>query len=101
MITPGPVVITVAFIGYLVAGPPARRWPPSASFCPATCSSSSPAPYFRALRGQSAAEGVRGRSDGGGDGAIAGAAFVLGTRAIIDLPDRADRSRDTGRPAED
>jgi len=29
MITPGPVVITTAFIGYLVAGPLGRVWPRS------------------------------------------------------------------------
>ena len=42
MITPGPVVITVAFIGYLVAGPlGAIGGARSACSCRATCSSSS------------------------------------------------------------
>ena len=41
MITPGPVVITVAFIGYLVAGIAGATVAPSRFFCRATCSWSS------------------------------------------------------------
>ena len=44
MITPGPVVITVAFIGYLVAGLGGPSRPASASSCPSTSSSSSRIP---------------------------------------------------------
>jgi chromate transporter len=44
MITPGPVVITVVFIGFLAAGSSARWPPPSGSSCPSTSSRSSPRP---------------------------------------------------------
>jgi chromate transporter len=40
MITPGPVVITVGFIGYLVAGLPGPAWQRRQRSCPATCSRS-------------------------------------------------------------
>ena len=84
MITPGPVVITVAFIGYLVAGPLGASSRRPACSCPATCSSIIPAPYFRRFadnpRVRAFVDGVTAAATG----AIAGAAFVLGRRALID-----------------
>ena len=54
MITPGPVVITVAFIGFLVAGfARARPRQRSACSCPATCSSS-PGALLPPLRAEQA-----------------------------------------------
>jgi len=48
MITPGPVVITVGFIGYLDRRPAGLRGGGRRHiFCPATCSRSFPAPYFK------------------------------------------------------
>ena len=47
MITPGPVVITVAFIGYLVAGLAGAVVAALATFLPCYLFTVLPAPYFR------------------------------------------------------
>jgi chromate transporter len=86
MITPGPVVITVAFIGYLVAGPLGATAASLGVFLPCYLFVIIPAPYFRRfssnLRVKAFVDGVTSAATG----AIAGAAFVLGRRALIDLP---------------
>src|SRR5262249_57372581 len=50
MITPGPVVITVAFIGYLVAGPLGALVAAIGVFLPCYLLVIFPAPYFRRLQ---------------------------------------------------
>jgi chromate transporter len=86
MITPGPVVITVAFIGYLVAGPLGAVAAAIGVFLPAYLIVVVVARWFqrvaqnRALR--AAVDGVTAAATG----AIAGAVIVLGRRAIIDGP---------------
>jgi chromate transporter len=86
MITPGPVVITVAFIGYLVAGPLGATVAAIGVFLPCYLFVVIPARYFqRSIHNPH----VRAFVDGvtaAAAGAIAGAAFVLGRRAIFDLP---------------
>jgi chromate transporter len=85
MITPGPVVITVAFIGYLVAGPLGASAASVGVFLPCYLFVIIPAPYFRRFADNPK---VRAFVDGvtaAATGAIAGAAFVLGRRALIDL----------------
>jgi chromate transporter len=85
MITPGPVVITVAFIGYLVAGLPGATLAAIGIFLPVWVFTVIPAPWF--VRHRSNAQ-LRAFSDGAtaaASGAIAGAVVVLGQRAIIDL----------------
>jgi len=85
MITPGPVVITVAFIGYLVAGALGACFAALGVFLPCYLFVILPAPHFRRW---SESARVRAFVDGvtaAATGAIAGAAFVLGRRAIIDL----------------
>ncbi len=47
MITPGPVVITVGFIGYLVAGLPGACVAALATFLPCYLFTVWPAPYFK------------------------------------------------------
>src|SRR5207249_7440479 len=47
MITPGPVVITVGFIGYLVAGVPGACVAALATFLPCYLFTIIPAPYFK------------------------------------------------------
>jgi chromate transporter len=86
MITPGPVVITVAFIGYLVAGPVGAGVAALATFGPCYLFTVVPAPYFRRFsKNQSIKAFVDGVS-AAATGAIAGAAFVLGRRALYDVP---------------
>jgi chromate transporter len=85
MITPGPVVITVAFIGYLVAGFAGACVSALATFLPCYLFTVIPAPHFRRL---SRSVGLKAFLDGvtaAATGAIAGAAFVLGRRALVDL----------------
>jgi chromate transporter len=84
MITPGPVVITVAFMGYLAAGLTGSLAAAIGVFLPVYLSVLVGAPHFQRL-----ARNVHVRSfvDGvtaAATGAIAGAAFVLGQRAIGD-----------------
>jgi chromate transporter len=86
MITPGPVVITVAFIGYLVAGPLGATAAAIGVFLPCYLFVVIPATYFRRSVNHPQ---VRAFVDGvtaAATGAIAGAAFVLGKRAIVDVP---------------
>jgi chromate transporter len=86
MITPGPVVITTAFIGYLVAGPAGAVMAALGVFLPCYLFVIIPAPYFRRIaKNQSINAFVQGVT-AAATGAIAGAAFVLGRRAIVDLP---------------
>ena len=49
MITPGPVVITVGFIGYLVAGFPGACVAALATFLPCYLFTVIPAPYFKKI----------------------------------------------------
>jgi chromate transporter len=86
MITPGPVVITVAFIGYLVGGFAGAAIAALCTFVPCYLFTILPAPYFRKW---SRSAGLKAFVDGvtaAATGAIAGAAFVLGRRALFDIP---------------
>jgi chromate transporter len=86
MITPGPVVITVAFIGYLVAGPLGATAAAVGVFLPVYLLVILFARWYRRV---AASISLRLAVDGvtaAATGAIAGAAFVLGRRAVVDLP---------------
>ena len=86
MITPGPVVITVAFIGFLVAGFAGATLAAVGIFLPVWVLTVIPAPWF--VRHRNNAQ-LRAFSDGAtaaASGAIAGAVVVLGQRAIVDIP---------------
>jgi len=86
MITPGPVVITVAFIGYLVAGPLGGVLAGIGMFLPTYLAVVLTAPSFHRITGnphlKAAVDGVTAAATG----AIAGAVVVLGRRAITDAP---------------
>lgn len=86
MITPGPVVITVAFIGYLAAGLPGAFAASVGVFLPVYLITVFAAPYYRrlaaSLRVRAFVQGVTAAATG----TIAGAAVVLGSRAIVDGP---------------
>jgi chromate transporter len=86
MITPGPVVITVAFIGYLVAGPVGATVAALATFVPCYVFTVVPAPYFRRFSKNRSIKAFVDGVSAAATGAIAGAAFVLGRRALIDVP---------------
>ena len=85
MITPGPVVITVAFIGYLAAGTLGATVAAAGVFLPVYLFVILPAPYFRRFaknrQVHAFVEGVTAAATG----AIGGAAIVLGRRAITDV----------------
>lgn len=86
MITPGPVVITVGFIGYLVAGFPGAVVASLATFLPCYFFTIIPAPYFK-KHGKH--PGIVAFVDGvtaAAIGTIAGAVVVLGKRSITDIP---------------
>lgn len=86
MITPGPVVITVGFIGYLIAGLPGAIVAALATFIPCYLFTIIPAPYFKKY---GKVPGVLAFVDGitaAALGAIAGSVIVIARRSIIDLP---------------
>jgi chromate transporter len=86
MITPGPVVITVAFIGYLVAGLSGSLVAALGMFLPTYLVVVLAAPHYRRfannLRVRAFVDGVTAAATG----AITGAVFVLGRRALVDVP---------------
>ncbi len=86
MITPGPVVITVAFIGHLVAGPLGACAAALGVFLPVYFMVILAAPLFR-KHGQN--PGLKALVQGvtaGAVGAISGSVVVLGRGAIRDVP---------------
>ncbi len=85
MITPGPVVITVAFIGYLVGGPWGMAVAALGVFLPVYIFVVIPAPYFRRHRSQPLIKAFVEGVSAAATGAIAGAAYVLAIRALTDL----------------
>jgi chromate transporter len=84
MITPGPVVITVAFIGYLIAGARGMAVAALGVFLPVYLLVVLPAPYFRRHRSQPVVKAFIDGVTAAATGAIAGAAIVLASRAIVD-----------------
>ncbi len=86
MITPGPVVITVGFIGYLVAGPLGATVAALGVFLPCYLFVIVPAPFYRRWAGNRSIQAFVDGVTAAATGAIAGAAVVLGRRAIVDLP---------------
>jgi chromate transporter len=85
MITPGPVVITVAFIGYLVAGTRGATVAAAGVFLPVYLFVILPAPYFRRFAKNPQVHAFVDGVTAAATGAIGGAAIVLGRRAITDV----------------
>ncbi|MHA4895210.1 chromate transporter [Pedobacter sp. PWIIR3] len=86
MITPGPVVITVAFIGYLVAGFPGACVAAFATFLPCYLFTVALAPSFKKIaRNASIKEFVNGIT-AVVVGALVGAVIIIASRAIVDIP---------------
>jgi chromate transporter len=84
MITPGPVVITVGFIGYLVAGVPGACVAALATFLPCYLFTVIPAPYFKKYGKHPAIKAFVDGVTAAAIGAILGAVFVLGKRQLTD-----------------
>jgi chromate transporter len=83
LITPGPVVITVAFIGFLVAGLAGAFVAAFATFLPCYVLTVIPAPYFKKYGKR---QGIVAFVDGvtaAAIGAISGAVVVLGKRTML------------------
>ena len=86
MITPGPVVITVGFIGYLIAGLPGAVVAALGTFLPCYLFTVLPAPYFKKYGKRPALLAFIGGVTAAAIGAITGAAIVLAERSIVDVP---------------
>lgn len=86
MITPGPVVITVAFIGYLVDGFGGAVLASLGVFLPCYLFVIIPAPFYERFAANPRLKAFVDGVTAAATGAIAGAAFVLARRAIVDVP---------------
>ena len=84
MITPGPVVITVGFIGYLIAGLPGAVVASLATFLPCYLFTVLPAPYFKKYGKRPALVAFVDGVTAAAIGAITGAVIVLAERSIND-----------------
>lgn len=86
MITPGPVVITVGFIGYLVAGLPGACVAALGTFLPCYLFTVLPAPYFKKYGGLPGVKAFVAGITAAAVGAITGSVLVIAKRSIVDLP---------------
>jgi len=86
MITPGPVVITVAFIGYLVAGFAGATLAAIGVFLPVYLVVVFVAPHFHRVAQNRQVKAFVDGVTAAATGAIAGAAVILGRRSLLDLP---------------
>jgi chromate transporter len=86
MITPGPVVITVVFIGYLVAGLLGATAAGLGIFLPVYLFTVVPAPWFSRNRDNAQLKAFVQGATAAATGALSGAVVVLASRAIYDVP---------------
>lgn len=86
MITPGPVVITVGFIGYLVAGFPGASVAALATFLPCYLFTIIPAPYFHKYGKHPSIKAFVDGITAAVIGALSGAVIVIATQTIRDIP---------------
>lgn len=86
MITPGPVVITVGFIGYLVAGFPGATVAGLATFLPCYLFTILPAPYFKKYGKHPSIKAFVDGITAAVIGALAGSVIVIAVRTIKDIP---------------
>ncbi len=84
MITPGPVVITAGFIGYLVAGPVGAVLAAFAVFAPPYFIVLIAAPLYRRFTKNPYVNAFVKGVTAAAVGAITGAVFILGSRTLID-----------------
>jgi chromate transporter len=86
MITPGPVVITVVFIGYLVAGFAGAVMAAVGIFLPVYLFTIIPAPWFSRNRDNPQLKSFVHGATAAATGAIAGAVVLIALKAIYDMP---------------
>jgi chromate transporter len=86
LITPGPIVITATFIGYLVAGLPGAVVATVGIFLPIYIGVVVPGRWFTRHRDHPQIRAFVKGATAAAAGAIAGATIVLGRQAIVDLP---------------
>lgn len=86
MITPGPVVITVAFIGYLVAGTPGAVSAALGIFLPVYAVVLLLAPSYKKWAKNPQINAFVKGVTAAATGAIAGAVIVLARRSVFDIP---------------
>jgi len=86
MITPGPVVITVVFIGFLAAGILGAVAAAIGIFLPVYLFTIIPAPWFSRNRDNALLKAFVLGATSAATGAIAGAVILLARRAIYDVP---------------
>ncbi len=86
MITPGPVVITVGFIGYLVAGFPGASVAALATFLPCFLFTVILAPSFKKIAKNHSIKAFVDGITACVIGALVGSVIIIAARAIIDIP---------------
>ncbi len=86
MITPGPVVITVGFIGYLVGGFPGASVAALATFLPCYLITVLLAPYFKAIARNKSIKAFVDGITAAVIGSLVGAVVVIGSGSITDIP---------------
>jgi chromate transporter len=86
MITPGPVVITVAFIGFLVAGFWGATLAAIGIFLPVFVPVLVISPWFKRHRDNAQLKGFVQGATAAATGAITASVVILGQRSIFDLP---------------
>ncbi len=86
MITPGPVVITVGFIGYLISGFTGACIAALGVFLPCYLFTVILAPYFKKISQNKSIKAFVDGITAGVIGALVGAVIVIAIRTIIDIP---------------
>lgn len=86
MITPGPVVITVGFIGYLVDGFLGALVAALATFLPCYLFTVAMAPYFKKIAQNTPVKAFVDGITAAVVGALVGSVIVIAKRSIIDIP---------------
>ncbi|WP_276345564.1 chromate transporter [Daejeonella sp. JGW-45] len=85
MITPGPVVITVGFIGYLVSGFPGASVAALATFLPCFLFTVILAPSFKRIAQNNSVKAFVGGITASVIGALVGSVIIIASRSIVDV----------------
>lgn len=86
MVTPGPVVITVGFIGYLMSGFPGAAVAALATFLPCFLFTVILAPYFKKIAKNASIKAFVDGITAAVIGALVASVIIISTRSIVDVP---------------